>query len=103
MMYLSAVGIVSVIYLFYVLARLSERLGSVEKMVPRYRHYYAAIAFLLVGLISLLATTQFAQTDQPFAAWVLLPVYHLPLTIGVTIGAITTWQYWSWLITENKQ
>jgi hypothetical protein len=103
MTFLSAAAILSVIYLFYVMACLSERLGSVEKMVPRYRYYYAAILFLSVGLIAHIAGAQLEQSGQYLSPWIWLLAYDLPLAVGVTIGILITWQYWSWLITENKQ
>ena len=102
MAYLSTLGILSVIYLFFVLARLSERLGSVEKMTPRYRFYYVAIAFLTVGLFSYLAAIQIGDTGLPWMSWIPLLTYHLPLAMGVTIGLVVTWRYWSWLLQDKR-
>ena len=31
-----------------------------------------------------------------------LVTYHVPMAIGVTIGLIVTWRYWSWLLTERN-
>jgi len=28
-----------------------------------------------------------------------LLAFHLPLFIGVSIGVLTAWRYWSWLLT----
>ena len=100
--YLSALGIVSVIYLYFVLARLSERLGSVEKMTPRYRYYYVAIAFLTVGLLSYLAAIQIGASRFLWMSWISLLTYHLPLAIGATIGLVVTWRYWSWLLQDKR-
>jgi hypothetical protein len=102
MAYLSALGLVSVIYLFFVLARLSERLGSVEKMIPRYRYYYVAIAFITVGLFSYLAAIQIGESPFLRMTWIPLLTYHLPLAVGVTIGLAVTWWYWSWLLKDKR-
>jgi len=106
MHYLGTIGPLSVIYLFYILARLSERLGSVQKMTPAYRYYYVAICFMGVGFISQLIIIQVSLMPQNFSQWLssplfLLLTYHLPMAVGVTLGLIITWKYWSWLITDQ--
>ncbi len=103
MAYLSVFGIISVMYLFYALARLSERLGGVQKMAPMYRFYYVAIAFLSVSALAqmLAIHASLAPPDVPAwltSPWVMLIAYHLSMTIGVTIGLVISWHYWSWLV-----
>ena len=105
---LVTIGALSVIVLFFVLAKLSERFGSVVKMRPLYRYYYPS---LLLAFIS--ATTHIfaARTDSiaiENPSWVINPwflflAYHLPLAIAVSIAAYVTWHYWSWLITERNE
>jgi len=106
MSYLGTLGLLAVIYLLYILARLSERLGSVEKMVPRYRYYNLAIAALLIGFVAQILAIQAKTGAWALPAWVaapwfLLVGYQIPVAVGVTIGLVVTWQYWSWLITEK--
>jgi hypothetical protein len=36
------------------------------------------------------------------SSWFLLLAYYLPVTIGVTIGLVITWRYWSWLVAERN-
>jgi hypothetical protein len=107
MSYLGTVGTISLIILFLILAKLSERFGSVVRMSPLYRYYYLS---LFLALIS--ATVQVlvirAETVPTIPVWVtapwfLLVAYHLPLAIAVTIGIYVTWHYWSWLITERNE
>ncbi len=104
---LGTLGTLSIIFLFYILARLSERLGSVERMSPLYRYYYVAIIFLVFGYVVHLLVVRSSLTPESFSDWListwfLLLAYHLPLAVGVTIGLVVTWSYWSWLVTETK-
>jgi hypothetical protein len=92
--------------MFYILARLSERFGSVIKMRPRYRYYYTALIFLSIGwlanLIVILANLMPAALQEWFySPWFLLLAYYLPLGIGLTIGLVITWSYWSWLVADR--
>jgi len=104
---LGALGTLSVLILFYILAKLSERFGAVIKMRPRYRYYYLALVFLLIGWIAQLLVMAVnlmpANIQDLFnSTSFLLLAYYLPLTIGVTIGLVITWRYWSWLVTERN-
>jgi len=104
---LGTFGTLSIIILFYIMAKLSERFGSVIKMPPIYRYFYVVILILLVSYMTnlLVVRTIIAPEDSPVwlaAPWFLLLAYHLPMAIGVTIGLIVTWRYWSWLITERN-
>lgn len=104
---LGALGTLSVLFLFYILARLSERFGSVIKMRPQYRYYYVALAFLLIGWIAqllVMAADLMPATLQTWlhSSWFVLLVYYVPVTIGVTIGLVVTWRYWSWLVAERN-
>lgn len=104
---LGALGTLSVLFLFYILARLSERFGSVIKMRPQYRYYYVALVFLLVGWIAqllVIAADLMPTTLQTWlhSSWFVLLVYYVPVAIGVTIGLVVTWRYWSWLVVERN-
>ena len=106
--FLGALGTLSIIFLFYIFARLSERLGSVEKMAPLYRYYYVAIFFLAIGYFTQLLMVNVYSAPENFPAWVTsswfpLLGHHVPLAIGVTIGLVVTWRYWSWLVTEYRK
>jgi hypothetical protein len=103
---LSPLGIVAVIFLFFILARLSEKLGAVTRMPPYYRWFWIGMGFLGIALIAQLAYISVSLTEQP-SHWLLsgslfyLVTYHVPLAIGVTIGLVVTWRYWGWLLTER--
>lgn len=103
---LGSISTLSLLALLFILAKLSERFGSVVKMKPYYRGYYVALLFLLVGYLTHLIRAganinpqNIPETlNQP---WFLFLTFHLPLTIGVTISLVITWIYWRWLVTES--
>lgn len=104
---LGTLGTLSVLILFYILAKLSERFGSVIKMRPQYRYYYVALVLLLVGWIAqllVMAADLMPASVQVWlhSSWFVLLVYYVPVTIGVTMGLVITWRYWSWLIVERN-
>jgi hypothetical protein len=100
------IGTVSLVILFYILARLSERFGAVVRMSPLYRYYYLALILALISstVHFMVARAEAADIPSWFTApWFLLLAYHLPLAIAVSIGIYVTWHYWSWLITEHNE
>ncbi len=104
---LGTLGTLSLILLFYILARLSERFGSVIKMRPIYRYYYVALGFLGIGYLAHLVMVVVYLTPASVPDWLMSPwfvffTYYLSLAIGMTIGLITTWRYWSWLVAEHN-
>ncbi len=103
---LSPVSTISVIFLFFILARLSEKLGAVTRMPAYYRWFGVGIGFLGIALISQLlriTVSLTGQTSYPLFNDPLfyLVTYYLPMAIGVTIGLAVTWRYWSWLLSER--
>lgn len=104
---LGTLGTLSVLVIFYILAKLSERFGSVIKMRPQYRYYYTALVLLLVGWIAqllVMAADLMPASVQTWlhSSWFVLLFHFIPVTIGVTIGLVITWRYWSWLVVERN-
>ncbi|MBW4436527.1 MAG: hypothetical protein KME04_05300 [Pleurocapsa minor GSE-CHR-MK-17-07R] len=87
-----------------VLGMLSRRLGKATRARPLYTGFYvaAALLFLTAGLHVANAFLNFTnvteQVDNPF--WVVL-FNGLP-ALGVTIGLVLAWRYWSWLLAERS-
>jgi hypothetical protein len=103
---LSPLGTIAIIFLFFILARLSEKLGAVTRMLPHYRWFWVGIGFLGIALISQLLRISVSLAGQTSFRWsnshlFYLVTYHLPMAVGVTIGLAVTWRYWSWLLTER--
>ena len=105
--FLGTLGTLSVIILFYILGKLSDRLGSVEKMSPLYRNYYVSIIFWALAFVIQLLVARINLTPEDFPGWLMSPwflllTYYLPMSIGATISILVTWRYWSWLISASK-
>ncbi len=103
---LSPVGTFAILFLFFILARLSEKLGAVTRMAAHYRWFWVGIGFLGIGLISQLVRISLSLTGQTSHWWLNSPLFylithHFPMAIGITIGLAVTWRYWSWLLTER--
>ena len=100
---LGTFGTLSVIYLLYILLKLSQRLGSVQKMAPAYKYYYMAMIFVAVGYMTnlLIALAPHSLAGWLTSPWVLIFGYYLPMSIGLTVGLVITWRYWSWLLTNQ--
>ncbi|MDM8528349.1 hypothetical protein QUF58_09045 [Anaerolineales bacterium HSG24] len=104
---LGALATISLLVLFFVLAKLSKRFGGVVKMEPIYWFYYVAMGTAGLSLLTqlIVAGANIKPDNVPPIiqnSWFLFFFYYLPLTIGVTIGAHITWRYWSWLVTERN-
>ena len=102
---LGTTGTLSLIILFFVLARLSERFGAVVKMNPLYRYYYLSLLLAIIASATHIAVVRVDSPDIPdwvVNPWFLIVAYHLPLMAAVTIAIYVTWQYWGWLITEHN-
>jgi hypothetical protein len=100
------VALIALAFLLDLYFVLSRRLGEVTRMRPYYRRFW--IAGLFVGLATVVQVLRTAahisQVSQ--VAFLLSPVFsifafHLPLLLGVVVGILTAWRYWSWLLTEE--
>ena len=103
---LSPLGTFSLIVLFFILARLSEKLGAVTKMGPHYRLFWVGLGFMAIALMAQFLRIGLSLTKQDEDLWLNTPAfylitYHLPMAIGITISLVVTWRYWSWLLTER--
>lgn len=96
-------GYLAIGFTLIVLARLSKKLGEVTHARPFYRGNYLAAVLVWAGV---LARFYFITGDQSnFTAsddnllYILL-IDGLP-ALGVTLGLMVTWYYWSWLLAER--
>ena len=89
-------GPLGVIVMLLVLALLSRRMGRVTRVAPYYAGFFAAAALVAAGLAAR-ALGVGAVADDTGA---LLLHTGLP-ALGVTLGLLTAWRYWSWLLAER--
>lgn len=90
-----AVGVALII-----LGQLSRRLGQVTRAPRYYLGLYIAAGLMGISvfarLVNIRVPGDILRTDP---LWVLLYVGFPAL--GVTLGVIVAWRYWSWLLAER--
>lgn len=97
---LSAVGVGVA---FVLLGRLSNRLGAASKARPHTWGFYIASGFLLASAV-LQALNIVLGASAPGAALDTaagLVLHNVMPAVGITIGLVYTWHYWSWLLAET--
>jgi hypothetical protein len=103
---LGVVGLIAVMYLLYIFANLSQRLGAVTKMKPYYRGFYVAMGFLSLSVVARIVLSNLA-TAPPLSGSLLtsplfaLIVFHIPFIIAAALSVGVAWRYWSWLFKEK--
>lgn len=104
---IGSVGLFSLIYALLILAQFGRKLGAVTKMKPYYKIYYIAACCLGLALVMrFLRASVFWAPPETIPALLNSPtfyllLYHLPLAIGLGLGLVVTWHYWSWLLRER--
>jgi hypothetical protein len=102
------VASLAIVYLLYIFATLSRRLGAVTKMKPHYRWLYVAVVLVLVSLacawiVLMLRTAPQAAPDWFLTEWFYLLGYTVPLLIAVVLALIIVLRYWGWLFRERAR
>jgi hypothetical protein len=95
---LSAVGPFAVMGLLVIIGLLSQRLGAVTKMPPHYRWCFVAAGVVGASALARLVAATIAGREARAAVALLYPVM---LALGVTMGVVVAWRYWSWLFGER--
>jgi hypothetical protein len=99
---LSIPGAAGIGVMLLVLAVLSRRLGATHAR-PMYLGFVVAagLLFASAGLHAANEVLQFAPVDaaQAEIGWVLV-LDGLP-AVGITLGLLLAWHYWSWLLAER--
>jgi len=105
---LGSIGLLAVIYTFYILANLSRRYGQVIRLPPYYRGFYIGMGCLTISFVSHLIRDSviIAPKEAPFPLdedWFYLFTYYLPLAVAVTLAIGVAWRYWSWILKEQQE
>ena len=103
---LGVVGLIAVLYLLFIFADLSQRLGAVTKMKPHYRWFWIASGFLSVSILArVMRSSQTLALETEGTAGNVplfyLVIYYLPFVIAMTISVGIAWRYWNWLFKER--
>lgn len=100
-----SLGLLSLVLMTWILARLSKRLGEVTKMSRYYRVFYVSMTCLSIAVMAhfLRMSVFLAEEVGPYILHsdiFYLCIYYIPLAVGVTLDLIIAWRYWSWLLRE---
>ena len=98
----------AIVYMLYIFATLSRRLGAVTKMKPHYRWLYVALVLVLVSLacewiVLMLRTAPQAAPDWLLSEWFYLLGYTVPLLVAAVLALIVVLRYWGWLFRERDR
>jgi hypothetical protein len=96
------VASIALVYLLYIFAILSRKLGAVTKMKPLYRWLYVALALVLVSLVcQWIALSPQTAPDLFVSEWFYLLGHTVPLFIAAVLALIIVLRYWGWLFREQ--
>ena len=104
---LGSLALFSLLYALIILAQFGNKLGAVTKMRRFYRGYYAAAGLVGLALVGRFVRGSVVWASPESVSPILnqplfyLFFYHLPLALGLTLGLLITWHYWSWLLKER--
>lgn len=110
---LALLGPASISLMLLLMGILSQRLGRAIHARPYYLVFYLAAALVMVAVIVRLLnlgtgiptppisdTLESPEFTAPMAVgWVVL--YNGLLALGMTLGLVVAWHYWSWLLAER--
>jgi hypothetical protein len=104
---LGSLGLLAVIYAFYILANLSRRYGQVIRLPPYYRGFYVAMGLIGIAFIGhLMRDAMILASEQgpPLLSkdWFYLLTFYVPLALAVTLAIGIAWRYWNWLLKEQE-
>jgi uncharacterized membrane protein YidH (DUF202 family) len=104
----SVLGLIAALYMLYIFAILSRKLGNVTKMKPHYRGLYLSMALTLIAIIAH-ALGAVAWLNPASVPEVLksdgfyLATFYVPMALAVTISLIVVLRYWGWLFSERDR
>jgi hypothetical protein len=102
------VASLAIVYLLYIFAILSRKLGAVTKMKPYYRWLYVALALVLVALVCewivlMLRTVPQAAPEWLLSAWFYFAGHTVPLVVAAVLALVIVLRYWGWLFREHDR
>ncbi len=100
----SILGWLSISLCLAVMGSLSRRLGRVTKAKAYFFGFYIAAALVILGVIARIMHLG-SSVDRQIElsnnlTWVML--YNGAPALGITLGLVLAWRYWSWLLAERN-
>ena len=97
------VGMVSISAALLLMGHLSRRIGRVTGSGPYYLGFYVAAALVMIGAVArsmhIASGSDAIGRLHHYILWVMM--YNGAPALGVTLGVIVAWRYWSWLLAER--
>jgi len=101
--WLEIFGQIGIAAALLVLGLISRRLGSATRAKPQFIGFFIAAALLLTSAVVRALNLIFGLVplgEVPVSfGWVML--YNGLPALGITLGVIFSWHYWSWLLAER--
>jgi hypothetical protein len=87
-----------------VLGLLSRRLGKASHIRPRYTGFFVGAGLLVFSAAARFANLLFGwiKPEQIPSSLVWTVLYTGVPALGLTVGLIAAWRYWSWLLAERS-
>ena len=102
------VASLAIVYLLYIFAILSRKLGAVTKLKPYYRWLYVALALVLVSLVCewvvlMLRIVPQTAPEIILSDWFYLAGHTVPLVVAAVLALTIVLRYWSWIFREHDR
>jgi hypothetical protein len=94
------IGLVGISVLLAVMGLLSHRLGRVTRAKPYYLVFFVGALLVAIGAGVRIWQPEPTVNLTTETLWVLL--YHGMPALGLTLGVVAAWRYWSWLLAERN-
>lgn len=94
-----AVGPLAVVTMLVIMAQLSRRLGEVTSAPPYYIGLLLGAVLVGLGGVMRLIVGFGGERLPAWSGWPL--VVHGLHALGLTLGVVAAWRYWSWLLAER--
>ncbi|MCL4252371.1 MAG: hypothetical protein KJ043_01160 [Anaerolineae bacterium] len=97
---LAGMGMMAIALLLVVLGLLSRRLGRVTRSRRYYGVFFIAAMLLLMGASGRVWVFIYPD-DTIYDSILWIVIYTGAPALGLTLGVIVAWHYWSWLLAER--
>lgn len=87
-----------------VLGLLSKRLGNATRAPQYYAGFFVGAGLLFLSVAAQAANLVFdlARADELTGSLLWVFLYNGLPALGVTVGVVFAWRYWSWLLAERN-
>ena len=99
-------GLLSIIFVLLILARLTQKWESVTKVRSYYSLFYLSAALVGAASLARLIRIGYLHSASPSIlchphSWFYLCFYYVPLALGLTMSLGVAWRSWGWLLRQS--